>query len=226
VRWDNLKAKVLLVEDDPHIRKFIQLELEHEGYEVKTAVTGPQALDELEKELPDVVLLDVMLPEMNGFTVLERIREDFSTELPVIMLTARGELEDRVRGLKSGADDYIVKPFHIEELLARLEAVLRRKGYSEKILYGNIEMNLSSREVKVNGEPVELSRTEFDLLKVLLTNAGIVMSKDRLLELVWGTEEWGNPNVVEVYINYLRKKLGSAGKIIKTVRGVGYVAKE
>lgn len=201
------------------------MELSHEGYEIEVLGDGKEALKYLEKELPDLLILDVMLPGIDGFSVLEEIREYVSTDLPVIMLTARGEVKDRVRGLKSGADDYLPKPFAIEELLARIEAILRRKGKAERISYHEITLDLQSREATLGGEELQLSKTEFDLLAVLLSNAGIVMSKDRLLEKVWGSEDWGNPNVVEVYINYLRKKLGKSGGIIKTVRGSGYVVR-
>jgi len=201
------------------------MELSHEGYEIEVLGDGKEALKYLEKELPDLLILDVMLPGIDGFSVLEEIREYVSTDLPVIMLTARGEVKDRVRGLKSGADDYLPKPFAIEELLARIEAILRRKGKAERISYHEITLDLQSREATLGGEELQLSKTEFDLLAVLLSNAGIVMSKDRLLEKVWGSEDWGNPNVVEVYINYLRKKLGKSGEIIKTVRGSGYVVR-
>lgn len=201
------------------------MELSHEGYEVEVLTDGKEALKHLEKELPDLLILDVMLPGLDGFTVLEEIREYISTDLPVIMLTAKGEVKDRIRGLRSGADDYLPKPFVIEELLARIEAVLRRKGKVERISYHELMLDLQSREASVSGEPLQLSRTEFDLLAALLSNAGIVMSKERLLEKVWGSEDWGNPNVVEVYINYLRKKLGKTGERIKTVRGSGYVVR-
>ena len=201
------------------------MELSHEGYEIEVLSNGNDALKYLEKELPDLLILDVMLPGIDGFSVLEEIREYISTDLPVIMLTARGEVKDRVRGLKSGADDYLPKPFVIEELLARIEAVLRRKGKVERISYHELMLDLQSREASVSGESLQLSRTEFDLLAALLSNAGIVMSKERLLEKVWGSEDWGNPNVVEVYINYLRKKLGKTGERIKTVRGSGYVVR-
>lgn len=220
-----MKGSVMVVEDDVHIAKLLQLELSHEGYTVETVFDGEDALERLEKRLPDLLILDVMLPGVSGFQILERVREHFSSELSVIMLTARGEVKDRVRGLKSGADDYLPKPFAIEELLARIEVLMRRKGLTERVSYQQISLDNSTREAFVDGEPVQLSKTEFDLLLVLLRNAGIVLSKDKLLEKVWGTQEWGNPNVVEVYINYLRKKLGAAGEKIKTVRGVGYVVR-
>ncbi|WP_367357382.1 response regulator transcription factor [Mesotoga sp.] len=218
-------GKILAVEDDIHIAKLLRMELTHEGYEIEVLSNGNDALKYLEKELPDLLILDVMLPGINGFSLLEEIRENISTDLPVIMLTAKGEVKDRIRGLRSGADDYLPKPFVIEELLARIEAVLRRKGKMERISYFEITLDMQSREAFLNGEPLQLSKTEFDLLAVLLSNAGIVMSKERLLEKVWGSEDWGNPNVVEVYINYLRKKLGKTGERIKTVRGSGYVVR-
>jgi len=216
---------LLLIEDDPHISRFLKLELEHSGYEIILAVTGDQALDLLEAEEPDLIILDVMLPVIDGFSILRFIREEVSEELPVIMLTARGEVNDRVRGLKGGADDYVVKPFHIEELLARIEALLRRQKKPRKLNYNALEMDVDKRELLISGKSVDLSKTEFDLLRVLLENKGIVMSKNKLLEIVWGVEDWGNPNVVEVYVNYLRKKLGKHGNLIHTVRGVGYVIK-
>ena len=221
-----MKATILLVEDDPHISKFVTMELEHEGYEIEHVVSGLEALKSVGARIPELVILDVMLPEMDGFRVLEEIRENYGNSLPVIMLTAKGDLKDRVKGLKAGADDYIPKPFEIEELLARIEAVLRRKGITEKISFNDITLDAAGREVRIKDDTlIDLSKTEFELLWTLMSNAGIVMSKDRLLEKVWGTEDWGNPNVVEVYINYLRKKLGDQGSCIKTVRGVGYVIK-
>ncbi|HOI33640.1 MAG TPA: response regulator transcription factor [Mesotoga infera] len=220
-----MKGNVIVVEDDVHIGKLLQMELAHEGYSVEVITDGVTALKRLEKELPDLLILDVMLPGANGFKVLNEVREYISTDLPIIMLTARGEVEDRVRGLKGGADDYIPKPFVIEELLARMEAIFRRRGILDRVSFHEITMDNNTREVTVGGKPVQLSKTEFELLFALLTNAGIVMSKERLLEKVWGNEEWGNPNVVEVYINYLRKKLGQSGERIKTVRGSGYVVR-
>ncbi|HPI17489.1 MAG TPA: response regulator transcription factor [Mesotoga sp.] len=220
-----MKGNVVVVEDDAHIGKLLQMELSHEGYSVEVIIEGETALKRLEKKLPDLLILDVMLPGANGFRVLNKVREYISTDLPIIMLTARGDVEDRVRGLKGGADDYIPKPFVIEELLARMEAIFRRRGILDRVSFHEISIDNNTKEVTVGGEPVQLSKTEFELLFALLTNAGIVMSKERLLEKVWGSEEWGNPNVVEVYINYLRKKLGQSGERIKTVRGSGYVVR-
>ncbi len=218
-----MNAKILFVEDDIYISKFVKMELNHEGYEVIHFADGIEATEFLENGKVDLAILDIMVPGMDGLSILSEIREFYGMELPVIMLTAKSELNDKVRGLKNGADDYITKPFEIEELIARIEALLRRKGFAEIISYEDLTLDKKSRQVLVDGEPVEFSKTEFDLLMVLLQNKGIVMSKDKLLEKVWGDEEWGNPNVVEVYINYVRKKLKDRGKYIKTVRGSGYV---
>jgi len=219
-----MMTRILLIEDDIHISRLLKMELEHEGYSVEELSSGLSALDQLEEANPHLVILDVMLPELDGFSVLEGLKE-ISPHTPVIMLTARTDLKDRVRGLKSGADDYITKPFEIEELLARIEVILRRTGHTEVLVFEEIELFVSSRTVKVAEEPIDLSKTEFELLRILLINAGIVMSKERLLKEVWGDEDWGNPNVVEVYVNYLRRKLKGAARHLKTVRGVGYVVR-
>ncbi|KUK89751.1 MAG: Two component transcriptional regulator, winged helix family [Thermotogales bacterium 46_20] len=219
-----MMTRILLIEDDVHISRLLKMELEHEGYSVEELSSGSSALDQFEEVNPHLVILDVMLPELDGFSVLEGLKE-ISPQTPVIMLTARTDLKDRVRGLKSGADDYITKPFEIEELLARIEAILRRMGHTEVIAFEEIELLVNSRTVKVAEELIDLSKTEFELLRILLINAGIVMSKERLLKEVWGDEDWGNPNVVEVYVNYLRRKLKGAARHLKTVRGVGYVVR-
>lgn len=219
-----MKARILLIEDDIHISKLLKMELEHEGYLVSEASSGATALELFKKLEPQLVVLDVMLPEMDGFSILEELKE-ISHETPVIMLTARRDLRDRVRGLKSGADDYLTKPFEIEELLARIEAILRRTGHADTLIFEEIEMSVSSRTLLVGNEQIDLSKTEFELLRILLVNAGIVLSKESLLREVWGDEDWGNPNVVEVYVNYLRKKLKDAARHLKTVRGVGYVVR-
>lgn len=220
-----MKTQILVIEDDPHISKFLELELQHEGYEVRHVSNGQTALEEISKQLPDLIILDIMIPEVDGYQVLKTIREDYSSELPVIMLTAKREVKDKVKGLKTGADDYLTKPFHIEELIARVEAQLRRIKGPKKLVYREVVLNRSSREVRVSDEVIKLSKTEFDLLDLLMENKGIVVSKSKILDRVWGTEDWSNENVVEVYINYLRKKLKDAGKYINTVRGVGYVFK-
>jgi DNA-binding response OmpR family regulator len=220
-----MKSRILLIEDDPHISKFLELELQHEGYEVNHVSNGKTAIESISEKLPDLVILDIMIPEIDGYHVLQIIREDYSNELPVIMLTAKREVKDKVKGLRTGADDYLTKPFHIEELIARIETQLRRVKGPERIVYKEVVLDRSSREVKVSEEEIKLSKTEFDLLNLLMENKGIVVSKTTILDKVWGTDEWSNENVVEVYVNYLRKKLKKAGKYINTVRGVGYVFK-
>jgi DNA-binding response OmpR family regulator len=220
-----MKSRILLIEDDPHISKFLELELQHEGYEVNHVSNGKTAIESISEKLPDLVILDIMIPEIDGYHVLQIIREDYSNELPVIMLTAKREVKDKVKGLRTGADDYLTKPFHIEELIARIETQLRRVKGPERIVYKEVVLDRSSREVKVSEEEIKLSKTEFDLLNLLMENKGIVVSKTTILDKVWGTDEWSNENVVEVYINYLRKKLKKAGKYINTVRGIGYVFK-
>lgn len=215
--------KILVVEDDDGIAEFETLELEHEGFEIKRAVNGREALDLFESFGPDVILLDVMLPELSGLEVLRRIRK--TSSVPVIMVSARGETYDKVNGLDAGADDYIAKPFEIEELLARLRAVIRRsdKSNAEGKTYsiGNLVLNTESMEVTNNGELIELSKTEYLLLKCLLANIDVVMSRDAIIDQVWGEGHSIDVNAVDVYVRYLRSKLGEG--IISTVRGAGYV---
>ncbi len=216
-------AKVLIVEDDRGISRFLEIEMTKRGHEVKKAETGLQALEIFEQFRPDVVLLDVMLPEMDGIEVAKEMRGK-NPGVGIIMITALGETKDKVTGLNAGADDYVVKPFDTEELVARMDALLRRKNISEEIPMEccGVKLYVSSRRVEVNGKEIELSRKEFDLLEYLMKNKGKVLSKERILEAVWGYDY--GLNTVEVYVNYLRKKLGSG--IIKTVWGVGYMMRE
>lgn len=215
--------KILVVEDDDGIAEFEILELEHEGFEIKRAVNGREALEFFESFAPDVILLDVMLPELSGLEVLRRIRK--TSSVPVIMVSARGETYDKVNGLDAGADDYIAKPFEIEELLARLRAVIRRsdKANAEGKTYtiGNLVLNTESMEVTNNGVLVELSKTEYLLLKCLMSNLDVVLSRDAIIDKVWGEGHSIDVNAVDVYVRYLRSKLGEG--IISTVRGAGYV---
>lgn len=215
--------KVLVVEDDTKIARLLELELSHEKYDVRVVNNGYDALIEFEEYKPDIVILDVILPDIDGIEIAKRMRTK-SDEVGIIMLTALGETEDKVAGLRSGADDYIVKPFDITELLARVEALIRRKGYKKEdvIEIDGLRIFPASRLVTIDGEEVNLSKTEFDLLLFLARNRGIVLSKEKILDAVWGMDFYGNPNVVEVYINYLRRKLKHKGKYIKTIRGVGY----
>ncbi len=222
-----MKPKILIVEDDRRIARFLEIDLTKQGYEVRKVDNGLDALIEFEEFKPDVVLLDVMLPEVDGIELAKRMRQ-MSESVGIIMITALGEKEDKIKGFESGADDYIVKPFDPDELLMRINALLRRKGIKreEVLRYGSIELRPASRTVRVDGEEVKLSKTEFDLLEYFMRNPEVVLSKERILDAVWGTDYFGGTNVVEVYVNYLRKKLKGAGNLIKTVRGVGYVLRE
>jgi len=221
--------KILLVEDEEKLARFVELELNHEGYSVTKAFTGREGFDLAASGGFDLILLDIMLPEINGMEVLRRLRRVSAT--PVIMLTARDEVMDKVAGLDQGADDYITKPFAIEELLARIRATLRKKsnGVSSDVLSANeVNLDLKRHSVTVKGEPLELTKREFDLLHYLLKNKGIVVTREMLLENVWEYDFDGGTNAVDVYIRFLRTKIDEAYdiKLIHTVRGVGYVIKD
>ena len=228
--------KILIIEDEEKIARFIELELLHEGYEVEKCGDGRTGLELAEGGNFSLVLLDIMLPELNGLEVLRRLRR--SSDVPVIMLTARDAVMDKVAGLDQGADDYITKPFAIEELLARIRLVLRRRaqyGAAESpaapddlLRCGELTMSESHHEVKYAGKEIELTGREFDLLNTLLVNKNIVLSRERLLEKVWGFDYMGETNVVDVYIRYLRSKIDEVFgvSVIQTVRGVGYVIRD
>lgn len=218
--------KVLIVEDDEKLRRLLELEFSHENFEVKTSEFGEDAVYIYEKFKPDVVILDIMLPDIDGTEVAKKIRK-IDPGAGIIMLTALGETKNKVEGLESGADDYVVKPFDFEELLARVKALLRRKNikFEQEIKIGHLSIDLSSRTVKYKGKEISLSKTEFDLLSFLAKNVGRVISKEEILNAVWGLDYYGTFNTVEVYINYLRKKIDP--NFIKTVRGIGYtISKE
>jgi two-component system response regulator ArlR len=222
-------AKILIIEDEVKIARFLQLELEHEGYEVGLVHDGRMGLDMALDGKYGLVILDVMLPSLNGMEILRRLR--LVSQVPVIMLTARGEIMDKVMGLDSGADDYIVKPFAIEELLARIRKALRKSGCPQNgedvLTNGRLSLDSNKHYVTFAGEPVNLTKTEFDLLKFLLQNKDIVLTRNTILEKVWGYDYSGDTNVVDVYIRYLRSKLDDRfnKRIIHTVRGVGYQIK-
>lgn len=227
-------SKILIIEDEPQLARFIQLELEHEEYETAVSGDGREGLGLAESGDFDLVLLDIMLPGLNGLEVLRRLRKA-ENYTPVIMLTARDSVMDKVSGLDMGADDYITKPFAIEELLARIRAALRTVHVSEVeekngdpiIVFGELEMDTARHTVSCAGKPLELTVKEFGLLQALLENVSIVLTREQLLEKVWGYDYFGETNVVDVYIRYLRGKLEevSSVKYIQTVRGVGYVIK-
>jgi two-component system KDP operon response regulator KdpE len=221
--------RILVVDDEERMVRFIRLNLEHDGFQITEAFNGTQAVNKIRSSLPDLILLDVMMPDIDGFEVLKIIRE-IST-VPVIMLTAKGEEEDRVRGLELGADDYITKPFSPRELISRVKAVLRRTETTAGTTHGLIEVDdrlkidFDRREVWVDGELVQLRPTEYRLLYHLVQNAGWVIPHDQLLAKVWGYEYRDEPHYVRLYINYLRKKLEkdpANPQYILTERGVGY----
>ena len=222
------RRRILVVDDEERMVRFIRMNLEHDGFQVMEAFNGKQAIDKM-RDTPDLVLLDVMMPDIDGFEVLETIREVSS--VPVIMLTARGEEDDRVRGLELGADDYITKPFSPRELVSRVKAVLRRTEGATGSMHGLIEVDdrlkidFDRREIWLEGKLVKLRPTEYRLLYHLVQNAGWVVSHDQLLQKVWGYEYRDEPHYVRLYINYLRQKLEkdpADPKYILTERGVGY----
>ncbi|ABG05927.1 two component transcriptional regulator, winged helix family [Rubrobacter xylanophilus DSM 9941] len=220
-------TRILVVEDDPSIARLLQLELEHRGYEVCCAADGEEGLAAFERLRPDVVVLDIMLPGMDGVGVLRRLREA-GHRTPVIMLTARDATGDKVHSLDRGADDYLTKPFEVEELLARMRAVLRRVEGEEVLRVGSLTVDTSAREVRRGGRAVALTAREYDLLELLARNGRRVLSREKILDRVWGEGAGVDPNVVDVYVGYLRRKLEGPGegRLIHTVRGVGYVLRE
>jgi len=224
-----LNRRILIVEDERRMARFIRLNLEHDGFQVVEAVTGQQAIQQLRDAFPDLILLDVMLPDIEGFDVLKTIRE--ISDVPVIMLTAKGEEEDRVRGLELGADDYVTKPFSPRELVSRVRAVLRR---AEAIKPGtrslievddHLKIDFDRRRVWIDGELISLRPTEYRLLYHLVQNAGLVLTHDQILIKVWGYEYRDEPHYVRLYVNYLRKKIEkdpANPKYILTERSIGY----
>lgn len=211
--------KVLIVDDEANIREIIKMNLELAGYECYEAEDGEKAVQILNKIVPDIALLDIMMPNKDGFQISE---EFVKRDIPIIFLTAKSNLTDKVKGLKLGADDYIVKPFEAMELLARIEVVLRRKGKEDNIFkYKNVEIDLSKREVLVDSKPVELTAQEFTLLEVLIKNKNLALSRDALLEKAWGYDYYGDTRTVDIHIQRLRKKL-DWDDVIVTVYKYGY----
>ncbi len=220
-----LHAKIAVIDDDRFVREMLELGLSREGFEVRAAADGQAALGLVREWNPEAIVLDVMLPKIDGFALLPMLRE--ITQAPILMLTAKGETSDKVTGLAAGADDYLVKPFVFEELLARLQAKLRRPQLIEEnaLRWRDLTLDPVAREVTRGKERIDLTQREFDLLEVLMRDPRRVFSKDHLLELVWGHDFDGGPNIVETYISYLRAKLDKpdmSASIIRTVRGVGY----
>ncbi|MER5753896.1 response regulator transcription factor [Streptomyces sp. NPDC002088] len=226
---DKPQHRLLVVEDEPSIRTLLESALRLTGYEVSSAENGQSALVEIERSAPHLVLLDVMLPDLDGFEVTQRLRAA-GNDVPVLFLTARTDLDDRLKGLKSGGDDYVTKPFSIEEVLLRIEAILRRTApgieslVPESVLrYADLELDESAHEVHRAGHYVSLSPTEFKLLAYLLANPGQVLSKAQILDHVWSYDFSGDARIIDTYVRYLRKKIDSFDPpLIHTVRGVGY----
>lgn len=229
-------SKILIIEDEEKIARFVELELSHEGYETDKATNGREGLEKIESGGYDLVILDIMLPELNGIEVLRRARR--TTDVPVILLTARDSVTDKVSGLDMGANDYITKPFAIEELLARIRAILRssekaaekapEQGEKEEdgsiLSCSGVEMNTDSHEVTYNGQPVELTNREFILLRTLMENKNVAMTREKLLCDAWGYDYYGETNIIDVYVRYIRHK--TSDDVIKTIRGVGYIVSD
>lgn len=225
-----VRNRVLIIDDDRNSVRFLQLELEYEGYSVEKEYDGLQGLKRAASEIFDLILLDVMLPGLDGMEVLQKFRR--VSETPVIMLTAKDAVSDKVLGLDGGADDYLTKPFAIEELLARMRAALKKNGAADgnrkKVLsIGRLSLDCFSREVSYAGQPIQLTKREFDLLCYLMENHDIVCSRDKLMEKVWDYDFSGETNLVDVYIRYLRNKIDYRFhvELIRTIRGVGYIIK-
>ncbi len=218
-------ARVAVVDDDRMVREMLELGLSREGYDVQSACDGVAAIDLVRRFDPEVIVLDIMMPKIDGISLLPKLRE--ITQAPIVMLTAKGGTDDKVQSLTAGADDYLVKPFVFEELIARLQAKLRRPQLIEEnvLRWRDLALNPQTREFVRGKEAVDLTQREFDLLSVFMREPRRVFSKDHLLEIVWGHDFEGGPNIVETYISYLRAKIdrpGERGSFIRTVRGVGY----
>ena len=222
------KRKILIVEDERQIARFLQIDLEKAGFQTAIEKNGKRAYERIIQEKYDLVLLDVMLPDMDGLEICRRVRE--LSDIPIIMLTARDEIKDKVEGLNFGADDYVTKPFSADEVLARIRRILKRRNEEprkeeNRLIVGNLILYPDRYEVTCKGELVELTHKEFELLQYLVENKPNVLSRDQILQRVWGYDFLGNTNVVDVYISYLRTKIDEKykEKHIHTVRGVGYV---
>lgn len=224
-----MNHRVLVVEDEEKLARFIELELKYEGYDVSVAKDGMAGLTQAREFPPDLLLLDWMLPGMSGLDVCRRLRETGS-KIPIILITAKDDIADRVAGLDAGADDYIVKPFNLDELLARVRVQLRRtqEDNDDSLQFADLRFNRSTREIYRGDRLIELTAKEFELLDYLLSHARQVLTREQILERVWGYDFMGDSNIIEVYIRYLRLKLEAEGepRLIQTVRGVGYVLRD
>jgi len=229
-RADGNPINVLVVDDEAVLAEMVSMALRYEGWNIATAGDGAAALDSARSQRPDVVVLDVMLPDMSGLDVLRKLREE-NPQLPVLLLTAKDAVEDRIAGLTAGGDDYVTKPFSLEEVVLRLRALLRRTGVTSEdsgaqLIVGDLVLNEDSHEVSRGGEPITLTSTEFELLRFMMRNSKRVLSKVQILDRVWSYDFGGRSNIVELYISYLRKKIDSGREpMIHTLRGAGYVLK-
>jgi two-component system, OmpR family, response regulator len=229
-RADGNPINVLVVDDEAVLAEMVSMALRYEGWNISTAGDGSSAIASARAQRPDVVVLDVMLPDMSGLDVLHKLREE-SPQLPVLLLTAKDAVEDRIAGLTAGGDDYVTKPFSIEEVVLRLRALLRRTGVTTvdsgaQLLVGDLVLDEDSHEVTRAGEPISLTSTEFELLRFMMRNSKRVLSKAQILDRVWSYDFGGRSNIVELYISYLRKKIDNGrDPMIHTLRGAGYVLK-
>lgn len=227
-----MSKKILIVEDEQKIARFLELELKYEGYEVDIANDGRNGLEKAKDSSVDLIILDLMLPGLSGIELCRRLRQ--SSDVPVIMLTAKDDISDKVMGLDIGADDYMTKPFAIEELLARIRVLLKRKYRSKEedkstvLEIKNLKLYKDSYKVEYNGEKIELTKKEFELLEFMMLNKNIVMSREKILENVWGYDYFGETNLIDVYVRYLRSKIDQKYNInlIETIRGVGYTIRD
>ncbi|WP_037601656.1 response regulator transcription factor [Streptacidiphilus rugosus] len=228
---DTAEASLLVVDDEPNIRELLSASLRFAGFRVASAATGAEAVAQVARSRPDLVVLDVMLPDADGFSLVRRLRDDSERDkIPVIFLTAKDGVDDKINGLTAGGDDYVTKPFSLEELIARIRAILRRTGgpaEDGRLVVADLELDPIGHQVTRGGRPVSLSPTEFKLLEYLMTNTGRVVSKMQILDHVWAYDFGGDLSIVESYISYLRRKMDSGAegspKLIHTVRGIGYV---
>jgi two-component system OmpR family response regulator len=229
-RADGNPINVLVVDDEAVLAEMVSMALRYEGWNIATASDGSTAIAAARTQRPDVVVLDVMLPDMSGLDVLHKLREEHP-QLPVLLLTAKDAVEDRIAGLTAGGDDYVTKPFSIEEVVLRLRALLRRTGVTTldsgaQLVVGDLVLDEDSHEVARAGEPISLTSTEFELLRFMMRNSKRVLSKAQILDRVWSYDFGGRSNIVELYISYLRKKIDSGREpMIHTLRGAGYVLK-
>ncbi|MFD7409072.1 response regulator transcription factor [Streptomyces sp. NPDC059866] len=232
---DRDPQRILIVDDEPAVREALQRSLAFEGYDTQVAVDGADALEKATAYRPDLVVLDIQMPRMDGLTAARRIRGAGDTT-PILMLTARDTVGDRVTGLDAGADDYLVKPFELDELFARIRALLRRSSYAvgagtpedEALTFADLRMDLATREVTRGGRPVELTRTEFTLLEMFMAHPRQVLTREQILKAVWGFDFEPSSNSLDVYVMYLRRKTEAGGepRLVHTVRGVGYVLRQ